>query len=330
MGGIARTSALVSRFGDPSAVVLAAQEVAPPSGNDVLVRVTHASLGATDVLARRGRYVLQPAPGFVGGYDFVGELESESAVSVALGLRRGARVAGVLPRMGSHSTRIVVAPTLLVAVPESLSSPDAAVLPLDGVTAFHALELCGPAPHLLVQGVSGAVGLLAAQLALQEGRSVIGTASARSRSAAERLGVEIVDYTQADWAAAVRRVALGPVGAAIDHTGSAAVREAVGRDGVVVRTAFVGRPGHERADSLRGTADALRRRHPRERVCSVPLYLVTQRAAYRRALARLLGAAASGELSTQTPDVFQLGQIWEAHRAADEARPGRKVVLAVG
>src|SRR6185312_11967497 len=69
-----RLVARVSRFGDPTAMVLAREPLRPPRGNDVIVRVTHASLGATDLLARRGGYVLQPAPGFVTGYDFVGEL----------------------------------------------------------------------------------------------------------------------------------------------------------------------------------------------------------------------------------------------------------------
>ncbi|WP_433861821.1 alcohol dehydrogenase catalytic domain-containing protein [Streptomyces sp. L7] len=89
-----RTAARVVRFGDPSAIALVHETLRAPRGNEVLVRVTHAALGSTDVLARRGGYVLQPVPGFVPGYDFVGVLETESAVSAALGLRTGARVAG--------------------------------------------------------------------------------------------------------------------------------------------------------------------------------------------------------------------------------------------
>lgn len=76
-----RRAAVVSRFGDALSLVLAEQSLRPPRGNDVVVRVTHASVGATDVLARRGGYVFQPLPGFTPGYDLVGELErSESVV----------------------------------------------------------------------------------------------------------------------------------------------------------------------------------------------------------------------------------------------------------
>ena len=323
-----RLVARVSRFGDPTAMVLAREPLRPPRGNDVIVRVTHASLGATDLLARRGGYVLQPAPGFVTGYDFVGELMTESAVSVALGLREGATVAGVLPRMGSHTTFLTVAPTLLVAVPQGMDPAVAAVLPLDGVTAAHALELAGPARRVLVQGASGAVGSLAVQLAQRSGRTVVGTASARTADRVRAFGIPVVDHTADDWPALVRAAAGGAVDAAIDHTGSPRVREVLAAGGTLVRTAFAGRPGHERADALRGAAIAAR--HRWERVCSAPLYVATQRNAYRRMLSSLLADASSGSLTIAEPVLHPLTEVWEAHRAAESLPPGRKVVLAVG
>ncbi|SDH04975.1 Zinc-binding dehydrogenase [Leifsonia sp. 98AMF] len=322
-----RLVARVSRFGDPTAMVLAREAVRPPRGNEVVVRVTHASLGATDVLARRGGYVLQPAPGFITGYDFVGELVTESAVSVALGLRVGARVVAALPRMGAHATFVTVAPTLLVALPADLDPEKAAVLPLDGVTAGHALDLAGAGDSILVQGASGAVGMLAAQLALRAGRTVIGTASARSRAAIADLGIPLVDYGASDWPALVREAAGGGVDAAIDHTGSPRVREVLASEGVLVRTGFAGRAGQERADAVRGFARAARDRS--ERICSAPLFIATRRTAYRRLLSSLLADVAAGGLRTAEPVEFPLSEVWEAHRAAESAAPGRKVVLTM-
>lgn len=326
--GPSRLVARVSRFGDPTAMVLAREPVRPPRGNEVVVRVRFASLGATDLLARRGGYILQPLPGFVTGYDFVGELMTESAVSVALGLRAGAVVAGVLPRMDAHASFVTVAPTLLVAVPSGLDPAQAAVLPLDGVTAAYALELAGPAPSLLVQGASGAVGMLAVQLALRAGRTVVGTASARTRDLPAGFGIPIVDYALRDWPAGVRDAAGGPLDAAIDHTGSPRVRQALSPDGVIVHTAFAGRTGRERADAIAGAARSARSR--RDRVCSVPLFVATRRNAYRRVLGSLLADAESGELRIPAPEVYPIGRVWEAHRAAEELPPGRKVVLALG
>ncbi|NUU06920.1 hypothetical protein HNO83_11260 [Leifsonia sp. C5G2] len=308
-------------------MVLAREAVRPPRGTEVVVRVTHASLGATDLLARRGGYALQPAPGFVTGYDFVGELVTESAVSVALGLREGARVAGVLPRMGAHTSFLTLPATLLVAVPDGLDPASAAVLPLDGITAARALQLAGDARRVLVQGASGAVGMLAAQLAQQQSRTVVGTASPRSRVVVAGLGIPLVDHRDADWPALVREAAGGAMDAAVDHTGSPRVRETLREGGVLVHTAFAGRAGYERADTLRGGAAAAVSRT--DKVCSAPLYVATRRAEYRRVLAGLLASAASGSLRLAEPAPIPLTEVWDAHRAAEGAVPGHKIVLTM-
>lgn len=330
---MAETSALqrravrVVRFGDSSALAIADEPLRAPRGNEVVVRVTHASVGATDVLARRGGYLFQPVPGFVPGYDVVGVLETESAVSVALGLRRGARVAGLFPSMRAQATRLVVAPTLLVAVPDGLDSAVAATLPLDGFTAALALSYAGNASRLLVQGASGAVGSLIVQLAGREGRTVVGTASSPAGH-----DIPIVDYRRADWPGAARELAGGPFDAAIDHTGSPLVHEALAPDGVLIHTAFTGREGRERADTLRGAAVSFGHRwsHPRERLCAAPTYVRNHRPAYRKMLAALLGDAAAGRLRTPEPEPFPFEEVWAAYRAAERSRPGRKVVLEVG
>ncbi|QNE37680.1 hypothetical protein F1C12_11540 [Leifsonia shinshuensis] len=318
------------RFGDPSAIALAHETLHAPRGNEVLVRVTHAALGSTDVLARRGGYVLQPLPGFVPGYDFVGVLETESAVSAALGLRTGARVAGVLPRMGAHTTRLVVSPTFLVAVPDALTSEAAAALPLNGVTAALALQYAGDARSVLIQGITGAVGSLAAQLALRDGRTVLGTGTTPPPGLTAP-DVTLVDYRDPRWPASVRSQTAGGVDAAIDHTGSPLVREAVAPSGVIVRTAFAGRPGHERDDAVRGSAAAAMRRfgHPREIVCSVPFWVLRKRPEYRRMLRGLFADMAAGRLTVFEPEVMAFDTVWAAHRAADARPAGRTIVLGM-
>lgn len=317
------------RFGDASALAIVDEAVRSPRGNEVVVRVTHAAVGTTDVVAVRGGYVFQPFVGFVPGYDFVGVLETESAISVALGMRVGTRVAATLPSMGAQATRHVVAPRQLVAVPDELDSATAATLPLDALTATLALIQAGPAQRVLVQGATGAVGSLIAQLARREGRTVVGTGT---RSGSDVAGDgHLIDYRLPDWPAAVRDAAGGPVDAAIDHTGSPRVREALSRSGVLVHTAWMGRPGHERADSIAGAARAVRRRwaHPRERVVAVPAYVRSHGTEYRRLLASALADAAQGALRTPVPEVHPFDELWDAYRAAVRPTPGRKVVLAM-
>src|SRR5258708_36719135 len=162
--------ARVSRFGEPD--VLRLQEFAPrqPRRRTVRLRVTHASVGSADAAARSGGYLLQPRPGFVPGYDFVGVLETVNAAAAHRELRPGMRVTGCLARMGSYTTQLDVPPDRLVPLPDALDSAHAAALPLDLVTAALALELARPpdGATIFVQGASGSVGALITQRAVAE------------------------------------------------------------------------------------------------------------------------------------------------------------------
>lgn len=323
-----RTLARVSRFGDFSTATLTR---APLSGRGSVVRVTHASVGSTDVVARRGDYLLHPVPGFVPGYDLIGLLESVDDAGRARGLVEGQRVAAVLPAMGAHATAVEVPSSLLVPVPQTLPSTVAATMPLDAVTARHALDLLNPGTStLLVQGASGAVGLLVAQLARADGMRVFGTASTRTGALAARYGVHVLDHHERGWVDELLELT-GGVDGVVDHTGSAAVRAAATRSGRVVRTAFGGLPGHQRGATVVGATGALARRHahPSERICSAPALVATRRARYRRMLSHLLGLAAAGRLEAVPSLVVPFVDLTEALRLAEEGTPGRKVVLTM-
>lgn len=321
----------VTAFGAADVLVIESAGLPAPRHGAVVVRVTHASVGATDVLARRGGYLLQPRAGFTPGYDGVGVLETGSEDAERLGLRPGMRVAFCLPRMRTHSTRLVVAPSLLVRVPDELTSPIAATAPLDLLTAGLALHLTGAqsGDWLLIQGVTGAVGSFAAQQATRAGLRIAGTASARSAESARASASVVVDYTDPDWPRVLRDAVGGRVSAAIDHTGASAVRDAVDPRGIVVRTAFTGRAGHERADTAVGGFRSSIRRwgHPRERVCSVPLFIATRRAAYRRMLDAGLADLASGALTPPEVELFPFDEVRAADERAEHPVPRRKVVL---
>ncbi|MEY9211845.1 zinc-binding dehydrogenase [Thermobifida halotolerans] len=325
-----RLVARVTAFGTARVVRVDREETRPPGRRRVRVRVTHASLGSTDVMARRGGYLLQPRPGFTPGYDFVGRVETVNDEAARYGLEEGTRVAGILPGMGAHASHVTVPASLLVPVPEEIPSAVAAALPLDLVTARHALDLLSLPERgsVLVQGVTGAVGLLIAQHAARRGVRVHGTASERGRGLAEALGVQVFDYRAPDWAEQVRAVT-GGVDGSVDHTGGAAVRRATSPRGRVVRIAFAGRPGHERIDALTGTVRTAARfaARPAERLCSVPVHTSVRRAAYRRLLGEQLALVAAGGLVPPSVRVAPFAGIEAAHRLAERPAPGEKVVL---
>ena len=325
--------AVVHEFGGPEVVEYRSAADARVRARQVRVRITHASLGSTDALARRGGYLLQPFAGFTPGYDFVGEIETTTTDAAARGLTVGMRVAACLPRMGAHATFIDVPPRLLVPVPARLSSEVAAALPLDLVTAGLALSLTRlpEGRALLVQGASGPVGGYIAQQALAAGHPVLGTASPANRDAVESLGATWIDYRDPAWVDRVRREVPGGVGAAVDHTGSPLVRQAVSPAGTVVRVSFVGRRGRERRDTFTGSLASLARSfaRPGERIVSVPLFVAAQPARYRALLADQFDRVARGELRTPVVEVMPLTDVAAAHARLDTGTSGRKLVLAM-
>jgi NADPH:quinone reductase len=327
---------LVSRivaFGDPCGVELQQQRLDPAGRKWVRVRITHSSVGSTDVLARRGGYLLHPRPGFIPGYDFVGRLESTNEETKRLRLQEGDRVAGILPRMGAHASHVTVPASVLVAVPDELSSPTAATLPLDAVTADHALRLLAiPAQgSVLIQGVTGPVGMLLAEKAEHAGLRRFGTASARTRHLAESRGVRVFDYTDPEW----MEQAWGAVGrfdGSVDHTGIRSLRRVVASTGRIVRLSYVAREGKERRDTLLGGARTILHGagHPAERLCSIPILVATQRARYRTILAGQFELARTGRLTPPTVRLVPFAQLRDAHHLADHLTAGEKIVLQMG
>lgn len=320
-----RLIARVGSFSDDREIPTAA----PVPSKGCLVRVTHASVGSTDVMARRGDYLLHPFTGFVSGYDFVGVLERVDRAGRERALTPGQRIAGILPNMGAHATLLGVPASLLVPVPDALPSEIAATLPLDAVTAQHAINLLKPGSRkLFIQGISGAVGILATQLARRGGLSVIGTASSTSAPVAERYGAAVVDYHDEDWPEQVLE-RVGRVDGAIDHTGSGVIGNVVMQDGRIVRTAFGGRIGHQKAATFVGFARTLARRyaHPSEAICSVPMYVAMRRSGYRRVLSVAFDLAAGGELTPLEPVVHPFDDLSGALEAAAHTTPGHKIIV---
>ncbi|MFI1811345.1 NADP-dependent oxidoreductase [Streptomyces sp. NPDC020422] len=104
--------------------------------------------------------------------------------------------------------------------PAALTWEQAASLPVAGETAQRVLDLLAvrPGETLLLHGAAGAVGAVAAQLAVAAGVTVIGTASERNHAFLRELGVTPVTYGEGV-ADRVRAAAPGGVDAVFDAAG---------------------------------------------------------------------------------------------------------------
>jgi NADPH:quinone reductase-like Zn-dependent oxidoreductase len=340
---VSATRLIVDRFGGADALVPRAVQLPPPGRGRLTVRILAASVGSTDLLARRGGYVFQPFAGFTPGYDFIGEIvevhPSEAGHLAAAGLALGDRVAVCLPSMGAYASHRTIALWQAVRVPDALDTLTAAAIPLDYLTARSAFERharVGSGASVLIQGASGPVGRAIAQLAAADGVRALGTASERNRTVVEREGVRFVDYNRDELEERLREFAPNGVDASFDHLGGASLRaseRALGRGGIAVSYAFAGRAGHEKRDTIAGGARSaargiLRPGGRRAAVVTVPLEIRTGHSGYRDGLTRMLEAAVAGAIRPRVNRSFPLGEAASAHRYLEGGAATGKVLLA--
>ncbi|MFJ8685751.1 NAD(P)-dependent alcohol dehydrogenase [Micromonospora wenchangensis] len=197
------------RYGPPETLTLADVDVPVPAAGEVLVRVEAAALNAYDWHVMRGdprmaRLALGPTRprARIRGRDFAGRVE---AVGVDVrDPRPGDAVFGDLgDANGAFAEYVCVPATLVAPRPANLTAPQAAALPLAGVTALQGLRDAArvvPGQRVLVNGASGGVGTLAVQLARALGATVTGVCSTRNVELVRSLGcADVVDYTRADF-----------------------------------------------------------------------------------------------------------------------------------
>lgn len=128
-----------------------------------------------------------------------------------------------MPDDGTFAERVNVPAAQLAAKPEHLSWPEAAALPLAGLTAYRAVFSQGgleAGQTVLITGIGGGVAVFALQFAVAAGAKALVTSSSPDKLArASSLGATAgANYKDEDWAAALGKEH-GPVNLAIDSAG---------------------------------------------------------------------------------------------------------------
>jgi NADPH:quinone reductase-like Zn-dependent oxidoreductase len=213
------------RYGGPE--VLEYTDVPDPklSQNSVLVRVRAAALNPADHMLQAGLGESHTDAWFpvIPGWDVAGVVERVGAgVSE---FAPGDEVIGYIRQQILHHgayAELVSAPVeTLARKPRTASWPEAAGLPLAGLTAYRAIVQTlkvEPGETVLIHGAAGGVGAVAAQLALAREARVIGAASAGHHDFLRSIGV--LPVAQGDGIAGrVRALAPDGVDAVLDCVG---------------------------------------------------------------------------------------------------------------
>jgi NADPH:quinone reductase-like Zn-dependent oxidoreductase len=180
----------------------------------------------------------------------------------------GGRVAlGAPPAPGTLTELLVLSEQAFVHIPPSLSFEEAATLPCAGVTAWNALTIgrqVKPGDIVLVLGTGG-VSILALQIALAAGATVVVTSSSDEKlSRARALGASVgINYrTTPEWGKAVVEATKGHGADIVVEAGGAgtlqksiealALNGAISLLGVLTQGTIVPHPLMAKAGTLRG------------------------------------------------------------------------------
>ncbi|WP_030800522.1 NADP-dependent oxidoreductase [Streptomyces sp. NRRL S-337] len=184
-------------------------EPSSPGPGQILVAVEAAGVGPWDELLNGAGWDVGLRPPAALGVEGAGKVLAVGAgvTGFAVGDRVLAHEAPLPGGSGFWAERVLINADHAAACPSGLDAVHAAALPVNGLTAWQALEKLdlSRGQRLLITNGGGATGALAIQLAAAKGTEVSTTASA---AAAERLlglgAMEVVDYHDPNWSAKVR------------------------------------------------------------------------------------------------------------------------------
>jgi NADPH:quinone reductase-like Zn-dependent oxidoreductase len=204
-------SVWITRQGGPEVLEVRDTPEPQPGPGQVRVRVKAAGLNFAELMARMGLYPAAPKLPAVVGFEVAGIVDQvgTGVTSPAVGDRVLALV-----RFGGHAEAVVFPAAHAIPMPPGMTFEQGAALPVNYLTAYHALFRVGNLSRgqsVLVHMAAGGVGIAATQLARTvPGVTVFGTASAVKHAAIREEGCDhAIDYRTKDYAGEVRQLTGG-------------------------------------------------------------------------------------------------------------------------
>lgn len=297
-----------------------------PDNGQVLIKVRAAGVNFADIGQRDGSYQnLAPLP-LTLGYEVAGIVEEVGAdVST---VSKGTRVVSLVD--GGYAEYALADAALVIPLPDEVSFAAAVAVPVQGQTAYLALEKAArlqQGERVLIHSAAGGVGTLATQLAKLMGASmVIGTTTNASKEAFIRAqGADaIVRTNEKNWVEQVMQVTQGQgVDIVLETVGGEIGQQSLGCLALNGRMVVYG--------ALTGAVTPVITQMLIPKCLSIVGYNtnIQSLADQMRASHALLNYIASGQLHVTVDDSFPLTEAAMAHKAISEHKTRGKVVLTV-
>jgi NADPH:quinone reductase-like Zn-dependent oxidoreductase len=296
---------VMTGYGPPEVLKWAGVPLPEPGQGQIRVKVKAAGISPTDLALRTGylQATIPLPPGAVLGYEAAGTVDA--AGPGVTGTPPGDPVTALLFSLGGYAEYAVA--SIWARKPESVSWLDAAALPSSAEAAVGVLRQLGlrSGETLLIFGGGGSVGVIATQLALARGATVIAAVGEHDEALARELGATPVRYGPG---VAGRVRALGPVDAVFDAAGP-------GRPGRRGRAGPRARPGHHLVRPGRRRL----RRHV------LPAHPDRGPGALDKTIALL----ADGRLRLRAHQTMPMQQAAEAHRQLESGTVHERIILTL-
>jgi NADPH:quinone reductase-like Zn-dependent oxidoreductase len=222
-GTVMTNAVVMTGYGPPDVLEWAEVPLPEPGQGQIRIKVKTAGISPTDLALRAGYLKAFPLPpDAVLGFEAAGTVDA--AGPGVTGTAAGDAVTALLLGLGGYAEYAVA--SIWTGKPKSVSWSDAAALPSSAEAAarvLRQLDVQG-GETLLLFGGGGSVGVIATQLAVARGVTVISAVGEHDETLARELGATPVRYGPG---VAGRVRALGAVDAVFDAAGQGVLADAI-------------------------------------------------------------------------------------------------------
>lgn len=321
---------LFKTFGTPEVLQVVERPTPLPKAGEVLINIHATALNYSDLLQRRGTYVMKTEGENILGIECSGVIAALG--DGVTGWQIGDQVCALLPG-GGYAEQVAVNAGHVLPCPEGLSLLQAAALPEATCTVWSNLRDIGrlqSGDTVLIHGGAGGVGSLAIQWAHHWGARVITTAGSPDKlQRCRELGADVtIDYRQEDFVEVVQRVTDGRgVDVILDNMGAdylARNIDALAVDGRIVMIGLQsGREAPIHLGKMMGKRAALHTTSLRDRSTAAKQAIVAG------VLQDVWPLVVSGAIKPIIDKRFPLSDVVQAHAYMESGSHVGKIVLSV-